>query len=164
MELSEIEGLTPEQLADVQKLVQSREDRIRTDYSKRLKDANDELARYKPKEKSEEEKVFEERISLLESREKEIAEKERAMQIADKLKEKGIPAEFAQYLKIGEDMEKDIESIGAAFGGLFLSNGNKPGNHVVNQGITKDDFKRMNYPERAKLFQEDNRLYKILCK
>lgn len=54
MELNEL-NLSEEQLANVQKLLQSHEDRIRTDYSKKLKDAETELAKYKPLEKSESE-------------------------------------------------------------------------------------------------------------
>ena len=95
MELTEM-NLTDEQLANVQKYVQSHEDRIRTDYSKRLKDANDELAKYKPVEKSDAEKALEDRISALEAKEKELANKEKAMTIANKLKEKDLPEGIAQ--------------------------------------------------------------------
>ena len=51
-------GLSEEQLANVNKYVQSETDKVRTDYSKKLKDANDELAKYKPVEKSDEEKAL----------------------------------------------------------------------------------------------------------
>lgn len=69
MELN-IEGLTQEQIDAVQKLVQSHEDRIRTDYSKKLKDVQTELDQYKPKEKSDAEKALEDRIANLEAKEK----------------------------------------------------------------------------------------------
>lgn len=41
-------NLSEEQLALVNKYVQSETDKVRTDYSKKLKDANDEIAKYKP--------------------------------------------------------------------------------------------------------------------
>lgn len=157
-------NLTDEQLANVQRYVQSHEDRIRTDYSKRLKDANDELAKYKPVEKSDAEKALEERISALEAKEKELANKEKAMTIANKLKDKGIPTELAQYLSVGDDVDKTIDEVGALFGNYFLSGSNKPSNHTTNKGITKADFKKMSYIERSKLFQENPTLFEILNK
>ena len=163
MELTEM-NLTDEQLANVQKYVQSHEDRIRTDYSKRLKDANDELAKYKPVEKSDAEKALEDRISALEAREKELANKEKAMTIANKLKDKGIPTELAKYLSVGDDMDKTIDEVGALFGNYFLNGSNKPSNHNTNKGITKKDFQKMGYMERTKLFQENPTLYEALNK
>ena len=163
MELTEM-NLTDEQLANVQKYVQSHEDRIRTDYSKRLKDANDELAKYKPVEKSDEEKALEDRISALEAKEKELANKEKAMTIANKLKEKELPEGLAQYLSVGDDVDKTIDEVGALFGNYFLSGSNKPTNHNTNKGITKADFKKMSYIERSKLFQENPQLFEILNK
>ena len=163
MELSEIKGLSEEQIADVQKLLQSHEDRIRTDYSQKLKDANTELMKYKPIEKSDAEKNLEERIANLEAKEKDIAAKEKAMTIASKLKEKGLPTELAQYLNVGDDIDATIEKVGATMGGYFLNNGNKPTDHRTNKGITKSDFAKMSYSERAKLFQENPELYKALA-
>lgn len=75
MELN-IEGLTQEQIDAVNKLVQSHEDRIRTDYSKKLKDVQTELDQYKPKQKSESELAIEQRIANLEAKEQELASKE----------------------------------------------------------------------------------------
>ena len=157
-------NLTDEQLANVQKYVQSHEDRIRTDYSKRLKDANDELAQYKPKEKSDAEKALEERITALDNREKELANKEKAMTIANKLKEKELPEGLAQYLSVGDDVDNAIDEVGALFGNYFLSGSNKPSNHTTNKGITKKDFQKMGYMERTKLFQENPTLYEALNK
>ena len=163
MELTEM-NLTDEQLANVQKYVQSHEDRIRTDYSKRLKDANDELAKYKPVEKSDAEKALEDRISALEVKEKELANKEKAMTIANKLKEKELPEGLAQYLSVGDDVDKAIDEVGALFGNYFLNGSNKPSNHNTNKGITKKDFQKMSYMERTKLFQENPTLYEALNK
>ena len=157
-------NLTDEQLANVQKYVQSHEDRIRTDYSKRLKDANDELAKYKPVEKSDAEKALEDRITALEAKEKELANKEKAMTIANKLKEKELPEGLAQYLSVGDDVDKAIDEVGALFGNYFLSGSNKPSNHNTNKGITKKDFQKMGYMERTKLFQENPTLYEALNK
>lgn len=163
MELTEI-NLSEEQLANVQRILQSEGDRIRTEYSRKNKELTEELTKYKPKEKSDSEKAFEERIAALEAKEKAIADKERAMTIADKLKEKNLPSELAQYLNIGDDMDEVIEKVGTTIGSYFLENGNRPTNHNTNKGITKSDFAKMSYKERAKLFQENVELYKALSK
>lgn len=161
MELK-IEGLTPEQMEQVNKLIQSETDKVRTDYSTRLRTANEELAKYKPAEKSDSEKALEARLSALEAREKEIADKERSMQIASKLKAKGLPETLAQYLNVGEDIDGAIDKVGAEIGNYFLAGSNKPSIHQTNRGLTKEDFKKMSYAERAKLFSENNELYKAL--
>lgn len=161
MELK-IEGLTQEQMTQVEKLIQSETDKVRTDYSNRLRTANEELAKYKPEEKSDSEKALEARLSALEAREKEIAQKERSMQITSKLKEKGLPETLAEYLNIDEDVDGTIDKVGTSLGNYFLNGSNKPSNHQTNRGLTKEDFKKMSYAERAKLFQENNELYKAL--
>ena len=162
MELN-IEGLTPEQIEQVNKLVQSETDKVRTDYSTKLRTANDELAKFKPIEKSDSEKALEERLLALETKEKEIANKEKAMTIAEKLKGKNLPSELAQYLNVGDNVDEVIEKVGTTIGNYFLANGNKPTNHNTNKGITKSDFAKMSYGNRAKLFQENPELYKALA-
>jgi hypothetical protein len=120
--------------------------------------------KYKPVEKSDTEKALEQRISALETKEKELADKERAMTIADKLKEKGLPSELANYLNVGDNVDKTVESVGAMFGNYFLEGTNKPSNHVSNKGLTKQDFRKMSYSDRAKLYAENPTLYQALSK
>ena len=157
-------NLTDETKAQVEKLLQSETDKIRTEYSQKLKTVNEELNQYKPKEKSDAEKALEDRISALEAKEKELANKEKAMTIANKLKEKELPEGLAQYLSVGDDVDKAIDEVGALFGNYFLNGSNKPSNHNTNKGITKKDFQKMSYMERTKLFQENPTLYEALNK
>lgn len=157
-------NLSDETKALVQKLLQSETDKIRTEYSQKLKTVNEELNQYKPKEKSETEKALEERIAKLEAREKEINAKEQSMTLASKLKEKNLPTDLAKYLNVGDDMDKTIDEVGALFGNYFLDGTNRPTNHSTNKGITKSDFKKMSYSERAKLYSENPTLYETLNK
>lgn len=163
MELNEM-NLSEEQKTEVQKLLQSHEDRIRTDYSKKLKEAETELAKYKPQEKSESEKKLEERIAALEAKEQELANKEKAMTIAEKLKAKDLPQDLAKFLNVTDDVDSTIEELAKMFGGHFLDKTNKPTNHATNRGVTKADFKKMSYSERAKIYQENPQLYEALSK
>ena len=157
-------NLTDETKAQVEKLLQSETDKIRTEYSQKLKTVNEELNQYKPKEKSDAEKALEDRISALEAKEKELANKEKAMTIANKLKEKELPEGLAQYLSVGDDVDDTVEKVGALFGNYFLDGTAKPTNHNTHKGITREDFKRMGYAERAKLYSENPELYKALNK
>ena len=161
MDINEL-GLTEEQLAAVQKYAQSEADKVRTNYSKQLKDVNDELAKYKPKEKTEEEKSIEARLKALEDREAELNKKERQAQIKDKLEELGLPTGLATYLNFKDD--DDIEKVGGELAGYFLENGNKPKNHPKSQPVTKEQFKKMSYIQRAQLYQANPELYKALSK
>lgn len=161
MELTELK-LSEEQLAGVQKLIQSETDKVRTKYSAELKTANEELSKYKPAEKSESEKALEERIKALEDREAQLNAMERSQKIASKLKAKGLPEELAQYISVGDDIDADVEKVGTALGNYFLNANYKPESHASNKGITKEQFGRMSYMERAKLYKENPELYKML--
>ena len=161
MDIKEL-GLTTEQLEAVQKYAQSEADKVRTNYSKQLKDVNDELNKYKPKEITEEEKSLEARIKALEDREAEISKKERQVQVKDKLEELGLPTGLADYLNFKSD--DDIEKVGGELAKYFLENGNKPKNHAKSQPVTKDQFRNMSYVQRAQLYNENPELYKMLSK
>ena len=162
MELNEL-NLTEEQLAGVQKLIQSETDKVRTKYSTELRTANEELSKWKPAEKSESEKALEERIRALEEKEAQLSAMERSQKIASKLKSKGLPEELAQYISVGDDIDADVEKVGVALGNYFLNANFKPESHASNKGITKEQFTRMSYMERAKLYKENPELYKMLA-
>lgn len=161
MELNEL-NLSEEQLANVQKLIQSETDKVRTKYSNELKTANEELAKYKPKEKTQEEKNLEERIRALELKEAEITAKEKKVQIKSKLEEKGLPTALADYLKLEKD--EDIDKVGGELANYFLNNGIKPTNHAKSKPVTKEQFRNMSYAQRAQLYNENPELYKALAK
>lgn len=162
MTINDIAGLTPEQQDAVTKLLQSEGDKIRTKYSNELRSVNEELAKFKPIEKSEAEKAMDERLRAIEAREAEIAQKEKSYEVAQKLRNAGLPSELAAYLNLGDDIDATIEKVGVAVNGHFLSNGNKPGNHSKQQAITRQQFRKMSYAERANLLATNPELYKIL--
>lgn len=161
MELNEL-NLTEEQLANVQKYVQSETDKVRTKYSQDLKTANEELAKYKPKEKTQEEKDLETRIRNLELKEAELSAKEKNVRIKSKLEEKGLPTGLADYLHLETD--EDIEKVGSELANYFLNNGIKPTNHAKSKPVTKEQFKTMSYAQRAQLYKDNPDLYKALSR
>lgn len=151
-------NLTEEQKENVTKLIQSAEDRVRTDYSKKLKEANDEVAKYKPVEKTEAEKALEERIAALESKEVELSNREKKIALEGKLKARGLNPELASYLNLGENEEEGLNNIS----NYFLGNSTVPTGHTESKGITKKEFSQMDYNQRMKIFQENPQLYQSL--
>ena len=161
MELNEL-NLNEEQLAMVQKLVQSETDKVRTKYSQELKSVNEELSKYKPKEKTQEELDLETRIRNLEIKEAELANKEKSVRIKSKLEEKGLPVGLADFLKLEKD--EDIDKVGGELANYFLNNGIKPSKHAKSHPVTREQFKNMSYGQRAQLYRDNPELYKVLSR
>ena len=156
MELETL-NLSDEQLAGVQQILQSEGDKIRTKYSNKLRTVKEELNQYKPAQKSDAEIQFENRMKELEAREQKLLAKERQAEL-------GLPTELGQYLNLGEDVDAGLEAVSVAINGYLLNNGSKPTNHSKQQSISKSDFKKMSYGEKAQLFQDNPELYKALSR
>ncbi|HIW21850.1 MAG TPA: DUF4355 domain-containing protein [Candidatus Dorea intestinavium] len=163
MELNEL-NLSEEQLGLVQKFVQSETDKVRTDYSLKLKTANDELAKFKPVEKSDKEQELELKEKALLQKEQELANIEHSYQVANKLSEKGLPKEFAKYLNLGDDADKTLDEVSTLLNGIILNQSNKPASHTKQQAVNKSQFKEMSYAERMNLLSTNPELYKQLSK
>lgn len=161
MDLKEL-NLTDEQMEVINKTIQSETDKVRTDYSAKLRNVNEELSKYKPAEKSDAEKLLEEKQKELELKEKELANKELSYTVKEKLSAKGLPSELAKYINIGDDVDTTIEELGGTLNNYFLNGTYKPTKHNKNEGLTKEQFKKMGYLERAKLLETQPELYKAL--
>ena len=132
-------------VAEVQSLLQSEGDRIRGDYSRRLKAVEMERDALKPAEKTEAELDLEKRAAELSRRERAFA-----------CREAGIDPAFADLLRDDADLSKLPE--------LFkVDTGYKPGGHKTNgSGMTKEEFTALPYSKQVQLFQENPELYKTL--
>lgn len=156
-------NLTKEQLEGVQKYVQAEGDKIRTKYSKTIKELESKV----PKEKTEEELAFEKRVNDLETREKELARKEMLTNAKGILTNKGLDVQLADYLKFEgvEDLETYVDNI-ADVVGKQVKNGYIPkgGKDKADGNITKEQFSKMSYTERCNLYETNKQLYDILSK
>ena len=130
-------------IADIQKLVQGETDSVRTEYSQKIKD----LEQYKPQEKSETE-------IALEKAQNELAN----YKFMETCKSKGINADLAQYLKSDADLDAVLKVIPTKSAD-FVPNGV---NTTGACGISRADFKKMTYTEKAKLYTESPELYASL--
>lgn len=166
-------GLTMEQ---VQKMIQSENDKIRNEYSQKLKDAQAELDKLKTDKMSEEEKAKYEREKLeneLKQRETALLEREVKLHTVDKLRELELPLEFRDILA-GADVEKTDERIKsfadqwqkalqAAVDKKFKDAGDDPGKGNGDGG-TKNPWSKehFNLTEQARIMRENPELAKQL--
>ena len=145
-------NLTEEQLEGVQKVLKSETDKVRTDYSKKIKELEGKL----PHEMTPEEKALDDRIKALEEREKAIAQKEFEANLQGKLKDKGLNEQLVKYLNVQgvEDLETYLDEVVKVVGSQI--EGYKPRGHESNAGVTKEQFQRMSYIEKTNLYETTN--------
>lgn len=163
------EGLFTEDA--VTKRLQSETDKVRTDYSKKLKDVEDELVKYKPVDKSESEIELDKRLKALEDKEKEVQAKEKLLKVSETLEGNGLDKQLAKYLNVQgvEDLESYVKEVSTVIQQHItdskIDNSFKPNNHQSKKDtITKEDFNKMGYMERTKLFTTNKDLYDRLNK
>lgn len=132
----EVQGL-------LDRFVQSECDKVRTDYSKRLKAAEAERDALKPAEKSRAELDLEARTAELSKRENALA-----------LREAGLAPELADLLQADADITKLSELLNAGAG--YVPAGHKQ------SGLSKAEFDSMSYSQRAALYEQDPNLVNTL--
>lgn len=105
----------PFTMDDVKKLLQSETDKIRTEYSKKLKQKEKEFENFKKEKMTDEEKKkyeFEQLQSQLSEKEKSLNAKEMTLFTIDALKENSLPLEAKDFL-LGSDQESTLNNINA---------------------------------------------------
>ncbi|MCD2346244.1 capsid assembly scaffolding protein Gp46 family protein [Clostridium guangxiense] len=168
--VNEVKTYTEEEVTQLLNAkVQSETDKVRTEYSKKLKTAEDELNKYKPKEKSDGEIELENRLKVLEDKEKEVSKKEKLLNIENELKEQGLPSGLGKYLTGAEDVKTEISSLKEIFNNTIknnaIDNSYKPTQHNSQKdSITKEQFLKMSYTDRVNLFKSNKDLYNRLSK
>ncbi|MBW9169762.1 hypothetical protein K2F43_00915 [Clostridium estertheticum] len=145
---------------DSTKMTQSETDKLRTEYSKQIKGFEDKIKTLEPIVKTDAEIALDARLLALEGKEKEVASKEKLLNTTDMLKAQGLPSELAKYLQGAENVETEITSLKGVFEALKLDNSYKPTNHKPNNdSMTKEQFKGLNYTERASLYTSNPTLF-----
>ncbi|MFT5872846.1 MAG: hypothetical protein ACI8WT_001784 [Clostridium sp.] len=148
---------------DATKFTQSESDKLRTTYSKQIKEFEDKIKVLSPIVKSESELAMETRMLALEEKEKSVASKEKLMNTSDLLKAQGLPTELAKYLVKAENVETEITSLKLLFDSNKLDNTYVPNAHKNNNdSMTKAQFKALNYTDRTKLYSSNAELYNKL--
>lgn len=162
MKLEDLKIEDEELLENLKKVIQGAEDKVRTEYSKKIKELEGKL----PKPKTEEEKSLEERLKALEDRDKELSKRERKLNAEGILKDKGLDTKLSKYLSLDgvEDLETYINEVAEVVGKQSKVNYNPKGHKSSNSVITKDQFKKMSLMEKQKLYETDKETYLALTK
>lgn len=129
--------------AEYEKAIQSAEDKLRTKYSLQIKDLEAKI----PKEKSNDEKDFESRLAALEAKEKHI-------NMIDSLTAKNLDKSFAEYLKDDADVDKFAEFFAGLKNKTAQDSGFKPTAHSTGTKITQEEFNKLDYAQKAKLYEQ----------
>lgn len=145
------ENLSQEQFNEIiNKVAQASSDKVRTEYSAKLKEVESKL----PKEKSESELQLESKLAEINKIEKQLKAKEFCLT-------NGIDSSLADYLNLDAE---DLSPLSEYFNKVKKENSYKPQSHKENQGMTKEQFKKLSYSERAKLAETNQELYNQLSK
>lgn len=167
----------PFDMEEIRKLIQSETDKVRTEYSRKLKEAQAELERLKAEKMTEEEKAKYEQEKLqkeLQEKEQALLQRELNLLAVELLNESDMPIEFKEFV-IGSDQETTkariatlkslwTKSLEKAVQERFKENGRIPhdsggdGNTVKNPW-SKEHF---NLTEQGRLLRENPELAKQL--
>lgn len=148
--------------ADYEKAIQSAEDKLRTNYSKQIKDLQNKVAELTPKQKTQTEIDLETKLKEIEDKQKEIDRKEKYLTLQDTLSSKNIDKSLADYLKDDVDIEKFEGAINAFVSQKTKSLGYVPTGHQNNEGVSKEAWKAMSYSEKQKFYESNPTLAKKL--
>lgn len=152
--------------AEFDKKIQGEGDRVRTEYSKKIKELEtknkgleSKIKELTPTQKTEAEIDFEKRLAALEAKEKKLA-------LLDSLNAAGVSKDLIDYLKNDVDIDAFSKVYKSAIDNEIQkrvkSNGYVPNSHKSGESITKEDFAKMNMTDKEQLFSENPELYRTL--
>ena len=150
--------------ADYDKAIQAAEDRVRTKYSKDIKALEKKVAELTPVQKTEAELAIEQRLAELERKEQEADAKAKALNLKTVLQAHSLDTTIADYLKDDVDADAFSAVIEKVVSARLAAGGYKPTGHQTNQPVTKEQFDKMSYDERAELYNRSPEVYKRLKK
>ena len=147
---------------DSTKFTQSETDKVRTEYSNKIKGFEDKIKELNPIVKSDSELEMDARVLAIEDREKALSSKQNLLDVADLLKAQGLPTELAKFLQNvkAEEVGTEITSLKVLFDTNKLDNTYVPSQHKQNNDtMTKEQFKKLGYSERAKVYTSNPTLF-----
>lgn len=147
---------------DVDKKVQSECDRLRTSYSKQIKNLEDKIKELTPVELSDTEKELNRRIEELEKSQKEVESQKAFLSLQDTLQGKGIDKALATFLKADVDVDAFVTAFNSAMKEVTKTTGYVPDSHNAGDKITAEEWGKMKYSEKEKISRENPELFKRL--
>ena len=147
---------------EVSKKIQSAEDKLRTSYSKQIKDLQEQIKKLSPVEKSESEIAIENRLAELEKAQAEVNAKKAFLSLQDTLQGKGIDKALATYLKADVDVDAFVTAFNSAMKEVTKDKGYVPDSHNAGDKITAEEWGKMKYSEKVEIMNKSPELYKRL--
>ena len=158
------EGQTSEAVTkdDIEKMIQAAEDRVRTEYSKKLKQTEKEKEEIKKEKMTAEEKAqyeAEQRQKELEAKDKEIKQRELRLKSYDVMKENEVPQEFQDLLLAGVEDDDTLAERAKVVGQtvktiknnireeIYKEFGREPHQNEGVKGFSKEQLDRMSPEE-----------------
>ena len=138
---------------ELEKQIQSAEDKLRTKYSKEIKALETKVKELSPVQKSDTEIELENRLAEIEGKQKSVEAQEKRLQLLTALQSKNIDKSIADYVKEDIDVEAFESIIQNMVTEKMKSTGYVPSGHQSNEGISKDKWKGMSYSEKSKIFE-----------
>lgn len=148
---------------EVTKKIQSAEDKLRTKYSKEIKELKAKIEELSPT-KTEAELEIERRLAELEKSQAEVNAQKQFLELQNTLKGKGIDEKIATYLKDGVDIEEFATTFNSILSEKAKAKGFVPTEHPTGDNVTVEQFKNWSYDKRAELYQKNPALYEKLAK
>lgn len=149
---------------DVEKIIQSESDKVRTKYNKQIKALEEELQTLRPITPSKEEIALKERIEALNKKEKALNKKELEFRVMENLENKGLNKQLVKYLNI-QGADEDLETYLEEFAEVIKKQTNNfiPKDHNSKKmAISKEEFNKMSYLQKQDLYVKDKDLYNKL--
>lgn len=140
---------------DFNKVIQSAEDKLRTKYSKEIKELQTKIEGLTPASKSEQEIELENKIKDLEA-------KEKRLNLQDSLQSKNLDKGLADFLKTDADIETFEKLISSMISSKITATGYTPANHANGDSITKEQWKSMSFSERQNIYEANPEMAKRL--
>ncbi len=147
---------------EVNKKIQSAEDKLRTKYSNEIKDLQDQIKKLSPVEKTQAEIDIENRLAALEASEKAVADRERKIAVQEKLSGSGLDKALADYLKDDADVDALSAIVENIVKERMKSNGYVPSEHSSDEKVTPEEFKKFTYSQKVEYSQKHPESYKRL--
>ena len=148
---------------EVTKKIQSAEDKLRTKYSKEIKELKAKIEELSPT-KTEAELEIERRLADLEKSQAEVNAQKQFLELQNTLKVKGIDEKIATYLKDDVDVEEFATTFNSILSDKAKAKGFVPTEHPTGDNITVEQFKAMSYDKRVELYTKNPTLYEKLSK
>jgi hypothetical protein len=147
---------------EVAKEIRIAEDKLRTKYSKLIKELEDEIKRLSPKKKLKNETKMERRIADLEESEKAVTNREHKIAVKEQLLAYGLDKALADYLKDDVDIEELAALVDRIVKSRMKKGGYVPSNHSSDDKVTPEEFKKWSYSRKEKFAQEHPGMYRRL--